>query len=107
MAAAGAGVGMGVMTGSAIGQMAQQLFAESAPSIQPLREETASRRSGRFSSKTKWATCPNCGSELADGAKFCSNCGMKVETVRMFCPNCGAVQTPEARFCSNCGQSLQ
>lgn len=107
MAAAGAGLGMGVMTGNAIGQMAQQLFAESVPSMQPTREETSSRRSGRFATKARSISCPNCGADVADGGKFCSNCGMKVESVRMFCPNCGAEQMPGARFCSSCGHNLQ
>ncbi|MBM3270341.1 MAG: tetratricopeptide repeat protein [Candidatus Sericytochromatia bacterium] len=48
-------------------------------------------------------TCPACGTKVADGARFCSNCGSKLER------KCSACQTDLAdgqRFCGNCGQPV-
>ncbi len=49
--------------------------------------------------------CTNCGSPLADGAKFCTNCGAKAEAPaqKRTCANCGLELTPTAKFCPVCG----
>lgn len=76
--------------------------------------------------------CPDCGHELAEGAKFCPNCGRSLEgrgtaqaqqvqdagdqvgqtntgdtnagaTHQTFCPVCGSTISPGAKFCLNCG----
>ena len=47
--------------------------------------------------------CPNCLRENAEGAKFCSACGIKLG---MICPACGKTSLPGSNFCSECGQSL-
>lgn len=65
------------------------------------------------------AFCQNCGNQLADDAKFCSNCGTSAgstgtENVRKQeyvgsvkkCPNCGAVVTSLSAVCTNCGHEL-
>ena len=49
--------------------------------------------------------CSNCGAELADGAKFCGECGTKVPTSNK-CPECGAVCAPGVKFCSECGHKM-
>lgn len=50
-------------------------------------------------------TCPKCSKELADGARFCDNCGSQLfETI--FCPNCGKQTSSEYAFCQNCGASV-
>ena len=48
--------------------------------------------------------CPECGSPVAAGAKFCSECGHKMES--NVCPGCGSPITPGAKFCSECGTRL-
>ena len=48
-------------------------------------------------------SCPSCGTEAAEGAKFCANCGSSLARA---CPNCGAEAAPGAKFCANCGESL-
>lgn len=70
------------------------------------------------------AFCTNCGSELADGAKFCANCGTsaiakpvpnKIEnrekTVydgRIYkCPNCGEQLDSFVTSCPSCGYELR
>lgn len=55
--------------------------------------------------KTKQAfTCQKCGCVLPENAKFCFQCGEKVEIPKQqFCPECGTEFQPEAKFCMNCG----
>ena len=65
------------------------------------------------------AFCQNCGNQLADDAKFCSNCGTSAgstgtENVRKQeyvgsvkkCPNCGAVVTSFTAICTSCGHEF-
>jgi class 3 adenylate cyclase len=47
--------------------------------------------------------CPNCGTDNATGARFCSACGTALAPR---CPNCGSEVSPEARFCQTCGYAL-
>ena len=49
------------------------------------------------------AACVSCGSEQADGAKFCSECGSSLQAV---CPACGSPATSAAKFCQECGNAL-
>lgn len=49
--------------------------------------------------------CSNCGAELAEGAKFCGECGAKVVKDSV-CPKCGAACATGAKFCCECGSSL-
>lgn len=60
----------------------------------------------------KMKTCPNCGKELKDEAKFCGGCGYKfpveasASNVEIKCPNCGNLLKPGAKFCGKCGTKL-
>ena len=47
--------------------------------------------------------CPSCGTESQSGAKFCPECGTRLNAA---CPSCGATLTPTAKFCSECGTPL-
>lgn len=57
-------------------------------------------------------SCPNCGTQNADEARFCAACGTSkpvaapAAPAAQFCPNCGAPQDPGASFCQNCGTRL-
>ena len=64
------------------------------------------------------AYCINCGSELADGAKFCSNCGTAVGSAPAKqvsdyngeihkCPHCGEVLSAFVKECPACGYELR
>ncbi|MGO9138558.1 MAG: adenylate/guanylate cyclase domain-containing protein, partial [Syntrophales bacterium] len=47
--------------------------------------------------------CPKCQFENRDGAKFCKDCGHKLEAL---CSQCGAINLPDSRYCDSCGQRL-
>ena len=48
------------------------------------------------------ASCPQCNAPLAANAKFCPECGAKIQE-KKFCAECGAALTPGAKFCPECG----
>lgn len=56
--------------------------------------------------------CPYCGSSVAEGTKFCPECGEKLKVNTAFdasqriCPFCGEVLEPDSVFCDNCGKAL-
>jgi len=47
--------------------------------------------------------CPKCSHENPVDAKFCMECGEKLENL---CPKCGAKLPPEAKFCKECGEKV-
>lgn len=52
--------------------------------------------------------CASCGNSLPANAKFCLECGTKVEILaenEMICPECGK-KTPKGKFCMECGAAL-
>lgn len=55
--------------------------------------------------------CPGCGAAIADGLKFCGQCGTKIEVpsapVPTVCPNCGAAVAEGVRFCGECGARME
>lgn len=52
--------------------------------------------------------CKKCGHEIPAGAKFCTNCGEKIEETSEFkiCPKCGEECRKDAKFCTNCGANF-
>ena len=63
--------------------------------------------------------CPCCGTVVAEDAKFCSACGLRLpeapkdaeETPEsadaVYCPKCGAMRKGEDRFCEICGHDYE
>jgi len=47
--------------------------------------------------------CPQCQFENREGAKFCKECGAKLD---LTCPQCGNILSPDSRFCDECGSQL-
>ncbi len=47
--------------------------------------------------------CPECSTENRPQAKFCSECGKRLETV---CRACQTALAPGARFCDECGEPV-
>jgi adenylate cyclase len=48
-------------------------------------------------------TCPSCGHENREGARFCLRCGGELA---LSCPRCSADLPSGARFCDACGQRV-
>ena len=46
--------------------------------------------------------CNNCGHLMPDDARFCPNCGTKVEH-EVYCRNCGKPMSPFDTVCPSCG----
>lgn len=51
------------------------------------------------------AKCENCGAEITDKMKFCSECGTRVPTDKE-CPACHTRCALAAKFCSECGHDF-
>ena len=49
--------------------------------------------------------CPNCGAEVAQGLKFCGECGCSMNAGKR-CPECGFENEPGMKFCGECGTKL-
>lgn len=90
----GAGVGLGA--GAGMGQMMAEAFrGAQQPTSQPTPVAPATA-GGK--------TCPSCGASVGAKAKFCAECGQKLD-VKKFCPECGA-EVGSSKFCPECGQKL-
>lgn len=96
------GVGLGMMAGvggtvgAAVGGMMQNTMGD------------VLRPQAKQEQPTQSSPCPSCGKPLPENAKFCLECGQKVENLadnQMLCPKCG-VKTPKGKFCMECGASL-
>jgi class 3 adenylate cyclase/tetratricopeptide (TPR) repeat protein len=48
--------------------------------------------------------CPKCQFDNPEGAKFCNECGNKLE---LACPECGKANPLGSKFCNECGHNLK
>lgn len=88
----GMGVGMAA-AGAVSGQMGNLFKGFGAP----LAEEPSSKMN-----------CPNCHAQVPANAKFCLECGTKIEILaedEVICPACGK-KTHKGKFCMECGAPL-
>lgn len=88
---AGLGLGMGFGMGGGFGSA----FADMARNLSPLGQELR---------------CPSCGTAMAQGQKFCGQCGRPASTPpakpaasARFCTQCGEPMPEGAHFCGRCG----
>jgi membrane protease subunit (stomatin/prohibitin family) len=94
----GAGLGAGLGAGFAVGNQMANVFGAGP-------QANAGATPGGASPAT--TTCPNCGKQNAVGAKFCADCGGKMEVAQVPCIKCGANLREGAKFCSECGSSQE
>ncbi len=99
---AGMGLGMGVNLGNMFGGVMGGAMANVQPNMQPTvptEQEGSNHRK-----------CTTCGAKIPEEAKFCLECGTKVEVEeqwnRLTCPVCGA-SVPNGKFCLECGAKLE
>ena len=97
------GVGLGAM--GAVGGMVKDSMSGMTDNFSGMMNAT--QQPGTTQPTTATAEkCKSCGATLAPGAKFCLECGTKVEVAqKITCPHCGAT-VQGGKFCLECGGSL-
>lgn len=93
----GAGLGAGLGAGFAVGNQMANAFGGSGQQQQQ----------GGGQSNAQTIPCPSCGKANLPEAKFCADCGAKMEIVKVPCVKCGAELREGAKFCSECGSSQE
>src|SRR2546422_2857875 len=94
-ASTGAGLGAGFAIGNAMaGAMSNAMNPQT---------------SGRESAGAATIKCPKCGAPTTASAKFCNECGAKIEVSAAGAPcvKCGATLQAGAKFCGECGSSQE
>ena len=94
----GAGLGASLGAGFAVGNQMANAFGGGP---QPSNTEHPAAASPATSA------CPGCGKQNAIGAKFCADCGGKMEIAQVPCVKCGANLREGAKFCSECGSTQE
>ncbi len=104
----GGGSVMGDMLGLGVGMAAMETIApKMGEMMKGMNVGGNSTQTDTFNS-TSTVACPNCGKQMPANAKFCLECGSKIETLsenETICPVCGK-KTPKGKFCMECGSSL-
>jgi len=107
----GGGSVMGDMLGFGVGMAAMGAIAPQVGEMMKglnFSQVEASNTPDAGSQQPQMIKCPKCGNELPVNAKFCLECGTKIEQLtenEMICPACGK-KTPKGKFCMECGQPL-
>ena len=91
----GAGLGAGLGAGFAVGGQMANAFGAGQPGGQQ----------GGGAAAT--VACPACGKQNNPAAKFCADCGGKMEIAQVPCVKCGAKLREGAKFCSECGSTQE
>ena len=96
----GAGTGAGLGAGFAIGN------AMAGAMTNAMNQSQNQTRSDAGGGGAKVA-CPKCGVANLAAAKFCNDCGAKIETGPVPCGKCGAQLQPGSKFCNECGTKVE
>lgn len=94
------GLGVGMAAAGAVNGHVGQMFQEMGNPFSAGKTER--------SATLEKTICPNCKAEVPAGAKFCLECGTKIEALgddEMICPACGK-KTHKGKFCMECGAPL-
>src|SRR4029079_8898863 len=94
----GAGLGAGLGAGFAVGGQMANAFGANPQGQQG---------GGQGQAQSATVPCPTCGKPNIAGAKFCADCGAKMEIAQVPCVKCGAKLREGAKFCSECGSSQE
>lgn len=100
-AATGAGLGAGFAIGNAMaGAMSNAMNQSNQP------QPSAGGTGGGTAAKVN---CAKCGTANLTTAKFCNDCGAKMETAGQTspCAKCGAPLTVGSKFCNECGTKVE
>lgn len=89
----GAGLGAGLGAGFAVGGQMANAFGANPQ--------------GGGGGAAATIACPACGKQNTATAKFCADCGGKMEVAKVPCVKCGAGLREGAKFCSECGTSQE
>ena len=90
----GAGLGAGLGAGFAVGGQMANAFG-------------VGQQMGGGGAVAATVACPACGKQNNPGAKFCADCGGKMEVAQVPCVKCGAKLREGAKFCSECGSTQE
>ncbi len=94
----GAGLGAGLGAGFAVGGQMANAFGAGQPGGQQM---------GGAGAATSTVACPACNKQNNPAAKFCADCGGKMEVAQVPCVKCGAKLREGAKFCSECGSTQE
>jgi len=94
----GAGLGAGLGAGFAVGGQMANAFGGGP------QANTSGSVAG---SSSATVACPACGKANASAAKFCADCGGKMDVAKVPCVKCGAQLREGAKFCSECGSTQE
>lgn len=51
--------------------------------------------------------CNHCNAEVAEGTKFCPECGNRIEQPQpLKCPQCNTIVSEDIKFCPECGSPI-
>jgi membrane protease subunit (stomatin/prohibitin family) len=92
----GAGLGAGLGAGFAVGNQMAGAFGG---------QMGGQQQGGGGATAT--VPCPSCGKQNNPAAKFCADCGTKMEVAQVPCVKCGAKLREGAKFCSECGSTQE
>lgn len=100
---AGMGLGMGINLGNVLGGTMGGAMMNVQPNMQPVIPV-------QNNAVSKEIKCTVCGASIPENAKFCLECGTKVELPKAvamkICPQCGAC-VPDGKFCLECGNKIE
>lgn len=99
----GAGLGAGLGAGFAVGNQMANAFGGQQGGGQGQQQQ----QGGGGGQATQTVPCPSCGKQNNPSAKFCADCGTKMQVETVPCVKCGAELREGAKFCSECGSSQE
>ena len=102
----GAGTGAGLGAGFAIGQQMAGAMQNALHPQQPQQQQQPQTQNDRgWGMDPNGNKCQKCGATNLAAAKFCNECGAKIEAAAQTvpCVKCGAQLQAGAKFCSQCG----